>query len=285
MLKNTFCHIPGIGARKERWLWASGIFSWADLKDGPGETLPHWAQGIMDHVERSISCLQGGEPGYFAELLAPAQAWRLFPDFRCSTAYLDIETSGLGDYITTIALYDGESIHYYVNGENLEDFKQDIKNYNVIVTYNGRCFDVPMIERHLNIKMPQAHIDLRYILKSLGFTGGLKGCERQLGIYREDLDGVDGYFAVLLWEDFKKNRNKRSLETLLAYNILDAVNLEALMVITYNLRLKGTPFFSTNRLDTPLIPSSPFKADRETINRISYERCLKAGRTHRLQAF
>ena len=46
-------------------------------------------------------------------------------------AYLDIETTGLnmwGFEITTISLYDGESIFYYVNGQNLEDFEKDIRN-------------------------------------------------------------------------------------------------------------------------------------------------------------
>jgi hypothetical protein len=30
---------------------------------------------------------------------------------------------------------------------------------------------------------------------------------------------VDGFFAVLLWWDFKRNKNQKALETLLAYNI------------------------------------------------------------------
>jgi uncharacterized protein YprB with RNaseH-like and TPR domain len=41
-------------------------------------------------------------------------------------------------------------------------------------------------------------IDLRYILKSMGFKGGLKGCEKQLGMDRGDLAGVDGLLAVYL---------------------------------------------------------------------------------------
>ena len=34
-------------------------------------------------------------------------------------------------------------------------------------------------------------IDLRYILASLGYGGGLKSCEQQLGITRPDLEDVD----------------------------------------------------------------------------------------------
>ena len=31
---------------------------------------------------------------------------------------------------------------------------------------------------------------------SLGFKGGLKGCERQLGLDRGNLKDIDGFFAV-----------------------------------------------------------------------------------------
>ena len=100
----------------------------------------------------------------------------------------------------------------------------------VIITYNGKSFDVPFIERYFDIQLNQAHIDLRYILASLGYKGGLKSCEIQLGFNRGDLTDIDGFFAVLLWYDYLKNRNEKALETLLAYNIQDVLTLEMLMV-------------------------------------------------------
>jgi len=175
---------------------------------------------------------------------------------------------GPGDYITTIALYDGTSIFSYVRGRNLDEFRTDIARYKVIVTYNGRCFDVPFIENDLGIKMNHAHIDLRYVLKSLGYTGGLKGCEKKLGIDREELDGIDGYFAVLLWKDFKAKKNEKALETLLAYNVTDTVNLETLMFTAYNMKLKETPFFHTHQLAAPEPPQNPFTPDMKTVRRI-----------------
>jgi uncharacterized protein YprB with RNaseH-like and TPR domain len=120
----------------------------------------------------------------------------------------------------------------------------------------------------LGIKLNQVHIDLRYILRSLGYAGGLKGCERKAGIDRGELDGMDGYFAVLLWEDYQRNMNRKALETLLAYNIQDVVNLEMLMVFSYNLKLNETPFVQTHQLSYPSSPKIPFKADLETIERI-----------------
>jgi uncharacterized protein YprB with RNaseH-like and TPR domain len=168
----------------------------------------------------------------------------------------------------SIALYDGNSIRYYVKGQNLEAFIDDIQQYDVIVTYNGKTFDVPFIEEQFGIKLDQAHIDLRYILKSLGYTGGLKMCEMALGMDRGDLDGVDGYFAALLWLDYQQNNNAKALETLLAYNIEDVVNLETLMVMAYNMKFKDTPFCGSHQIEFPDRPEIPFKPDLATIDRL-----------------
>ncbi len=116
--------------------------------------------------------------------------------------------------------------------------------------------------------MNQVHIDLRFLLKGLGYTGGLKGCEKKLGLDRRELDGVNGYFAVLLWRDFRQNRNEKALETLLAYNVLDAVNLEYLMVRAYNLKIQETPFCDTHQIPLPEPAENPFQPDMETIERL-----------------
>lgn len=226
---------------------------------------------VESRVRDSLEYLKGGNARYFARTLPSAQTWRLFPEFRHSTAYLDVETSvggGPENHITTIALWDGTSLYYYVHGYNLGKFAKDIARYKVIVTYNGKSFDVPVIEKFFNIRLDHAHIDLRHVLHSLGYRGGLKGCEKQLGLYREELEGVDGYLAVLLWRDYIDNGNPKALDTLLAYNILDAVNLEPLMVIAYNQKLRETPFVASHRLEDPIPPRNPFNADVRTIKRI-----------------
>ncbi len=102
-------------------------------------------------------------------------------------------------------------------------------------------------------------------------AGGLKQCERALGICRGSLDGVDGYFAVLLWYDYLRNGNEKALETLIAYNIEDVVNLEALMVKAYNMKIKNTPFSASHRLSPPDVPKMPFRADPVTVERIRRE--------------
>ncbi len=272
MIRNTFCHVPGIGEITERKLWASGIDSWDACLSRARNPLPgKRAESLLRVVRESEDHYRLKDARYFSDRLPSHISWRLFPDFRDELAYLDIETTGLSEWdhsITTISLYDGRSVFHYVQGRNLEAFEADVDRYKVLVTFNGKCFDIPFINGYFRTTLKHAHIDLRYVLKSLGISGGLKGCERQLGIGRGELEGVDGYFAVLLWNEYVQNGNPRALETLLAYNMEDTVNLERLMVTAYNLKLKGTPFEASHRLPSPSSPVIPFEPDRDTIDRI-----------------
>ena len=185
MLKNTFIHMPGLGVKTEKRLWESGILDWNDFMETFPDSLPQRriAQ-LKTYIRESRDHLKTGNPKFFEELLPSKHHWRMFSEFRHSTAYLDIETTGIkmwGFEITTIALYDGESIFYYVKDQNLDDFGKDIKKYEIIVSYNGKSLYIPFIESYLKIHLTQAHIDLRYVLASLGYGSGLKSCEQQLG--------------------------------------------------------------------------------------------------------
>ena len=55
-------------------------------------------------------------------------------------------------------------------------------------------------------KINHAHIDLRFVLASLGLKGGLKACELKLGKDRGDLQDIDGLFAVVRWKAFSGNK-------------------------------------------------------------------------------
>ncbi len=259
--------------KTERRLWDAGVLDWEDFMYRCPDDLSFPRKQLMKRsLENSMTRLENRDAAHFESLLPPPLQWRFFPEFKEQTAYLDIETTGL-DYfcdITTIALYDGKTVHYYINGQNLENFIDEILQYGVIVTYNGKCFDIPFLEKFFKIKIGQPHIDLRYILKSLGFSGGLKHCETLLGIDRGGLKGVDGFMAVRLWADYIRYKNQKALETLLAYNIEDAVNLEKLMIAAYNMKIADTPFSVSNRLADPEAPPIPFTADRETVERLTY---------------
>ena len=272
MLQNTFIHIQSIGAVTEQRLWESGLSEWDAYSDHISIPLSGKRKYLLQKgIDESRQHFLQDNPVYFSKRLPSNQCWRLFPEFRDSTVYLDIETTGLDRYfnqITTIALYDGHEIKTYVHGQNLDDFIEDIQKCKVIVSYNGKSFDIPFIESFFNIRLNHAQIDLRYVLYSLGFRGGLKGVERQLGTDRGDLRDVDGFFAVLLWDEYQTSGDQKALDTLLAYNVQDTVTLENLMVTAYNLKLRQTPFYNTHLITDPISPGNPFRADLETVDRI-----------------
>jgi uncharacterized protein len=270
MIQNSFIHIDGIGVGIEKQIWRSGIRTWDDaLAEGLSFLDANLQSRAADELAESRERFARRDALYFSSRFPAGEQWRLFPDFRDSIAYFDIETTGLSreqNMITTIALYDGKRISHYVNGHNLVDFAHDIFDYDVLVTFNGKSFDVPFIEAFFGITLRRAHIDLRYVLKQLGYTGGLKRCERQLGIDRGNLRDVDGAVAVKLWKEYRKNGNDRALDTLLAYNIEDVVNLETLLITAFNERAAATPFRDRLMIDDPLQPDNPCTVDGETLD-------------------
>jgi len=272
MLQNTFIHIQSIGALTEQRLWESGLRDWDTLSDDISIPLSGSRKYLLKAgIGESKRHLHQGNPVYFSKLLPSNQCWRMFPEFRNSTVYLDIETTGLDrryNSITTIALYNGHEIKTYVHGQNLDEFIDEVYKYKVIVTYNGKSFDIPFIESFFNIRLNHAQIDLRYVLYSLGFRGGLKGVERQLGNDRGNLRDIDGFFAVLLWDEFLKTKNQQTLETLLAYNVQDTITLENLMITAYNMKLRETPFYDNLLIEETMPPVNPFRTDLATIDRI-----------------
>ena len=272
MIQNSFIHLPGIGVKRERLFWKEGILSWGDFIKKTLQLQSRLDKNkILYCIKTSLNKLKKNEVSYFYNNLPSSEEWRLFKEFQNHCLYLDIETNG-GDsfsgFITTIATFDGHDIKYYVNGENLDDFVTDVLDYKILITYNGKTFDIPFIENYFNIQLNHAQIDLRYILASLGFRGGLKSCEQQLGLKRYGLDGVDGYFAIHLWNDYYYNANQKALETLLAYNIEDCINLEKLMQISYNRKIDSLGFENFEKIPYTPIPDNIFQPHLRTILKI-----------------
>jgi uncharacterized protein YprB with RNaseH-like and TPR domain len=161
--------------------------------------------------------------------------------------YVDIETTGLGrgdDYTTVIGLYDGSNVKSYIHGKNINDFLEEVSKYETVVTFNGTLFDLPFIRREFaNVKLPPIHVDLRFVLASLEIKGGLKKIEEKFGLEREDdLKGLNGYDAVLLWKKYKKDNDEAALDKLVRYNAADIQNLKFLLNYAYDEKSKRLGF-------------------------------------------
>jgi len=239
MLEKTFVHIPGVGYVTERRLWERGICCWGDAlacAGTPGAfSAERWGL-VQDHCGESKSRLEARDYRYFAQTLAPKDHWRACQHFRHKIGYLDIETDGGCDAsaITVIGIYDGVRVKSFVRGENLEEFAEEINRYALVVTFNGATFDLPFLRRAFpGVPLDQLHVDLRYMLARLGYRGGLKQIEREVGLAREqEIAGLSGEDAVVLWNEYRRG-SAEALELLLKYNAADVVNLEALLDLAY----------------------------------------------------
>ena len=275
MLKQTFRHIQGIGERTEKRLWKAGVTSWEQFLDNPTlGRLPQWRQDeARFELERSLIALEKRDAQYFITRLPHQLHWRLYAEFSERVAYLDIETTGLGaeeSMITVIGIYDGERPRVYVHGQNLEQFVRDIDTFTLLVTYNGKQFDLPFLRTKLGIPLKQAHIDLRYPLAALGYRGGLKKIEKRLGLERPGLvSQLDGWCAVVLWRYYERGE-AGALETLLHYNLEDVIHLPALLAEVYNTTVRDMPF-PVAPVTMPDPPALPFQYDEAVIRRVLAE--------------
>jgi uncharacterized protein YprB with RNaseH-like and TPR domain len=269
MIHNTFCHIPHLSERAESRLWNAGYQTWDDLLSAPARIAPRVADAVLrETLEASIVALRRNDACWFSGLLPRHQEWRLFRDFQQRTAYIDIETTGYDATVTTIAVYDGRTVSSYVAGRNLYDFPRDIRAFDLLVSYNGKCFDIPVLEKFFCMSFPLAHLDLRFLLRRIGITGGLKRCEEHLAISRGALEGLDGYSAVVLWQEYSAHQDDRILETLLAYNTEDVLHLPLLMTHAYNTNLNLTPFYEKYFLPPPVPGVNPYRPDITIVERI-----------------
>lgn len=235
MLEETFIHMPNFGPRRERRLWQAGIKNWDEFLSRFGSSPYHNA--MCNEINCSKEALVKKQGTYFAQKLPKNEMWRCFPHFE-KVAYLDIETTGLGrdtDHVTVVGVYDGSRVFSYIYGQNMEKLLEDIRSYEAVVTFNGSLFDIPFLKKAFSqIQIPPVQIDLRFVLSSMDVKGGLKKIEQQFGFEREDdLKGLDGYDAVLLWRKYRKENDEAALDKLVRYNAADISNLKRLMEWAY----------------------------------------------------
>jgi uncharacterized protein YprB with RNaseH-like and TPR domain len=239
LLRNSFIHIPGIGPSTERSLWENGIINWSDCLTRRAARVCGYPMiaSLRSHTRESEYNLHTGNAIYFDRLLPKTDSWRMYADFQDRTAFVDVETTGyLGQgEITVIGLYDGVRPRVFVKGRNLADFRNEMRKYALLVTYNGTQFDVPFLNRTFgNIFSNMAHLDLQIVLQRLGYVGGLKPIQEQLGYHRDGpLGNLDGRAAIWLWEEHIRG-SKTALNTLLRYNLEDVIVLRYLAETVYN---------------------------------------------------
>ena len=153
---------------------------------------------------------------------------------RC---YLDIETTGISPKVCDLtviglAIEQGRRMKVVqLVGDTITALRlvRALHGVDRLYTYNGRRFDLPFIKKRLGVDLEERfdHCDLMYDCWKQKLKGGLKKVEQKLGIARKT-QGIDGWMAVQLWWEYIDYGDKEALQTLLAYNREDVVNLRTL---------------------------------------------------------
>jgi hypothetical protein len=169
-------------------------------------------------------------------------------------AFLDTETTGLAGGTGTAAFLVGLG---YVDGDRfrvrqyfmrdypeepalLRGLAEDLRRFSRVVTFNGRTFDVPLLEARYRLNRERfplesaQHFDLLHPARRL-WKLRLESCRLQsletalLGMRRHG--DVPGEEIPQIWFDYLRRRDGRALVKVLEHNRLDVVSLAALSAL------------------------------------------------------
>jgi len=233
MLRRSFIFLPGVGPTTERAIWDQGIIDWNDfiINEVAGPLKGERKTRSDNIIQRAEERFRSGDVSFFSSLFRSGENWRLWDEFGSKAVFLDIETMGTRRYspITVVGAYDGKEYKALVRGKDLDHsgISDLFEGASMVVTFNGATFDLPMIEAQFPGSVPHVpHLDLRFLARKLGYVGGLKSIEHQMGISRpEEVQGMSGEDAVRLWKLYEREHNRNALKLLLKYNMEDIMNL------------------------------------------------------------
>ncbi len=251
MLPSTFIFLQGIGDSTERLLWESGITNWDTFLQHA--TLPRIStsrKALYDtSLEEARTQWHQHNSRYFGKLLKARDHWRLYPHYRNNTAFLDIETNGVPSphgELTVVGIYGRGQMTTLVQGETLSEcrLQEELASYDLLVTFFGSGFDLPFLKHsYPDLLLDHPHLDLCFAARRLGFKGGLKSIEQEMGCYRAAaLEGLTGWDAVRLWEEWQDG-SRASRDLLVEYNEADCKNMEPLadLICDRMIRAYGPP--------------------------------------------
>ncbi|MCX7703546.1 MAG: ribonuclease H-like domain-containing protein [Planctomycetota bacterium] len=253
MLTETYIHIDGVSLKSERRIHSGGVCDWFQFLEKPPSIHHKLYSIIKGALPESFSSLRAKNVSYFSSRLPPNEHWRFLKDFIDSAVCLDIETTGCSPYygkVTVIGVYANERYYAFTSDEELGDAAEFLSRFKILITYNGKRFDVPFLIHKLGwgFLNDMVQVDLMYPCRKLGLKGGLKGVERELGIKRPlEISELNGYDAVKLYTQYL-NGEKEAFDKLIEYNRCDVENLLKIFEAVYpKLRLEAVGHGIQNR--------------------------------------
>ncbi|MCF7876543.1 ribonuclease H-like domain-containing protein [Candidatus Bipolaricaulota bacterium] len=250
--------VYGIGKVREEELKNDGYETILDLLDHQ-----KWGEGALEVNE----AFQGDSPAKGYNLL---RRWKNLshPSFirlsglydRKDFAIVDIETLGLSNQpIFLLGLAQptdsGVEVHQFLASNpgremaTIVQFVKKLENLEVILTYNGKNFDLPYIERRLAYygqrkKFSHPHLDL-YLFTRKFLSDRTRNC--QLGTIESSILGIERKVDIPsalvpeFYNTYRKNGNPGPLIPILAHNRQDLLSLADLYRVIIEEALNGNP--------------------------------------------
>ncbi|MGE4063736.1 MAG: ribonuclease H-like domain-containing protein [Rhodospirillaceae bacterium] len=147
--------------------------------------------------------------------------------------FLDVETTGLShhyDEVTLVGWVVDDVYRVFIPGDDPTLLLSALRDATTLVTFNGTLFDLKFLLKTFRaLSLPPNHIDLRYLSKRVSLVGGQKAIEQKLGLsLRDEVKGVDGAEAVLLWHRYLRG-DLGSLRRLIDYNRCDVLAMRFIL--------------------------------------------------------
>ena len=212
MLLSTFQHIKGVGKKTELALWQKGITTWENYIKRDGQQLSLFANDCASPIDISKDAYNKGDIDFFTNRLPRREYYRIVLTYPLDTIFLDIETTGLSlyyDQITIVGWSKGRKYGVYLRDKDESGLFDALKSAKAIVTFNGSIFDLKFLEKAFpKIYIPPAHVDLRFLAKRVGLSGGQKVIETKIGYKRTELiEEMKGESAPILWYKYRRGEN------------------------------------------------------------------------------
>jgi uncharacterized protein YprB with RNaseH-like and TPR domain len=168
--------------------------------------------------------------------------------------FLDTETTGLAGgtgtaaFLIGIGFVEGDRFRvrqyfmrdYHEEAALLDGLASDLERFDRVVTYNGKMFDLPLLESRYRLnrgRFPLAeavHLDMLHPARRL-WKARLESCRLQaletalLGLRRQE--DIPGDQIPRIYFDYVRRRDPRALPRVFEHNRLDVVSLAAVSVL------------------------------------------------------
>jgi uncharacterized protein YprB with RNaseH-like and TPR domain len=205
----------------------------------------HWVESYRSehlHGRAHVSAIASCDARPF-EISAPLEKW----------AFLDTETTGIAGgtgtyaFLVGVGVWDGETGEFRIHQFFMRDFDQEpqmlaalaelLKPYEVLVTYNGKSFDAPLLEtryRMMRQRVPHEsmdHLDLLHSARRI-WKLRLQSCRlvelesSVLGYTR--VGDIPGMLIPYRYFEYLKTGRMTGLQPVFHHNRLDILTLACL---------------------------------------------------------